>query len=97
MTGLATSRAATAVALAPHALHPHIAAVMRSVIDGDPTRPVPPGDVVRVLRTEDRAAEANAVAVRVAALLEAGTRPGRIAVVHRTLRTCRARAVGRRG
>lgn len=80
-------RTATTVALAPRTLHPQIAAVMRGIVDADPVRPVPPGDAVRVLRAPDRAAEANAVAERVAALLHAGTPPGRIAIVHRTLRT----------
>jgi superfamily I DNA/RNA helicase len=80
-------RAVTSVVLAPRALHPQIAAVMRGVIDADPARPVPPGDAVRVLRASDRAAEAQAVADRVEALIAGGTPPGRIAVLHRTLRT----------
>ncbi|HEY6233801.1 MAG TPA: 3'-5' exonuclease, partial [Candidatus Elarobacter sp.] len=80
-------RAATTVVLAPRALHPQIAAVMRGVIDADPARPVPHGDVVRVLRAADRSAEVNEVADRIAQLVRAGTRPARIAVMHRTLRT----------
>ncbi len=40
-----------------------------------------------MLRAPTRAAEAAAVAERVAALVRAGTPPGRIAVLHRTLRT----------
>ncbi|MBV8751137.1 MAG: ATP-dependent helicase, partial [Candidatus Eremiobacteraeota bacterium] len=79
--------AATTVALAPRALPLQIAAVMRAVVDGDPHRPIPPGDAIRVVRAPDRDAEAEAVAERVATLLAAGTPPGRIAVVHRTLRT----------
>jgi superfamily I DNA/RNA helicase len=80
-------RAKTTVALAARALHPQIAALARGVVDADPARPVPPGDAVRVLRAVDRDAEADEVAARVEALLRAGTPPGRIAVVHRTLRT----------
>ncbi|MDB5093978.1 MAG: ATP-dependent helicase [Candidatus Eremiobacteraeota bacterium] len=80
-------RAVTAVALAPRTLPPQIGAVMRAVIDADQLRPIPAGDAVRVLRAPDRAAEAAAVADRVAALVRAGTPPNRIAVVHRTLRT----------
>jgi superfamily I DNA/RNA helicase len=80
-------RAKINVALAARTLHPQIAAVARGVIDGDPARPVPPGDAVRVLRSTDRATEAADVAARIAALLSAGTAPGRIAVTHRTLRT----------
>ncbi|MBV8582010.1 MAG: hypothetical protein JOZ86_15410, partial [Candidatus Eremiobacteraeota bacterium] len=78
---------ATTVALAPRTLPLQIAAVMRAVVDADPHRPIPPGDAVRVVRAPDRAAEADTVAERVTALLAAGTPPGRIAVVHRTLRT----------
>jgi superfamily I DNA/RNA helicase len=80
-------RAASTVELVARTLHPQIAAVMRAVIDADPARRVPPGDAVRVLRAANRAAEAHEVAERVAALIRAGTPPGRIAVVHRTLRT----------
>jgi superfamily I DNA/RNA helicase len=79
-------RAVTTIALAPLALHPQIAAVMRGVIDADPARPVPPGDAVRVLRVSDAAAEADHVAERIAALLRGGTPPGRIALLHRSLR-----------
>ena len=80
-------RAKTTVALAPGALNAQIAAVARGVIDADPARPVPVGEAVRVVRAADRASEAEIVAERVEALLRAGTVPGRIAVVHRTLRT----------
>ncbi|HYW54035.1 MAG TPA: UvrD-helicase domain-containing protein [Dongiaceae bacterium] len=80
-------RAVTTVPLAPRTLHPQILAVMRAVIDADPARPVPPGDAVQVVRAADRAAEVRDVADRVAALVRAGTPCGRIAVVHRTLRT----------
>lgn len=80
-------RAATTVPLAPRSLHPQILAVMRGVVDADPARPVPPGEAVRVLRHGDRAAEANDVAARVVTLINAGTPPARIAVLHRTLRT----------
>jgi superfamily I DNA/RNA helicase len=80
-------RAATTVPLAPRTLQPQILAVMRGTIDADPARPVPPGDAVRVLRAGDRAAEVDEVAARVAALIGAGTAPGRVAVLHRTLRT----------
>ena len=79
--------AVTSVALPARALHPQIAAVMRGIIDGDPARPVPGGDAVRVLRTSDRFAEANEIAERVATLVRGGTAPARIAVLHRTLRT----------
>ena len=80
-------RAATTVGLAPGGVPAQILAVARGVIEADPGRPVPAGDAVRVLRAADRAAEADAVAERIAALVHAGTPPGRIAVVHRTLRT----------
>ena len=80
-------RAATTVELVARTLHPQIAGVMRAVIDADLKRRLPPGDAVKVLRTPDRASEANAVAERIAALIAKGTPPGRIAVVHRTLRT----------
>ena len=80
-------RATTAVALGPGSLPAQIAAVARAVIDADPARPVPPGEGVRVLRAADRRAAATAVAAHVAGLVAAGTPPGRIAVLHRTLRT----------
>ncbi len=80
-------RAATAVVLEARALHPQIAAVARAVIDGAGVAAVPAGDAVRVVRAGDRAAEATAIAERVDALIARGTSPGRIAVVHRTLRT----------
>ena len=80
-------RAATTVSLAPSLVPAQILAVARGVADADPARPVPPGDHVRVLRSADRIAEANEVADRIAALLRDGTPAGRIAVVHRTLRT----------
>jgi superfamily I DNA/RNA helicase len=83
-------RAATTVVLGPRTLHPQILAIMRGVIDADPARPIPPGDAVRVLRTAERAEEANAVAERIAALVRGGTPPARIAVLHRTLRTLAA-------
>ena len=81
------NRAATTVALTATSLPAQIGAVMRGVIDGDPARPVPSGDAVRVLRAADRDTEAAAIAERVAALISTGTRPGRIAILHRTLRT----------
>jgi superfamily I DNA/RNA helicase len=80
-------RAATTVALADSAVPAQVLAVARAAIDADPARLVPPGERVRVLRAADRAAEANAVADRIAGLLRDGTPPGRIAVLHRTLRT----------
>ena len=80
-------RASTTVELDARTLHPQIAAAMRASIDGDTKRRLPPGDAVHVLRTADRVSEADAVAGRIAALIEAGTPPGRIAVLHRTLRT----------
>lgn len=80
-------RATTTVELVARSLHPQIAAVMRAVIDGDAKRLPPPGDAVRVLRSADRASEAHAVAEQIAALVAGGTPPGRIAVLHRTLRT----------
>ncbi len=80
-------RAATIVTLEPRGLPPQIAAVARAIAHGDPARPIPRGDAVRVLRASDRAAEAEMVAERVAALIARGTPPARIAVVHRTLRT----------
>jgi superfamily I DNA/RNA helicase len=80
-------RAALTVALVPRSLPAQIGALMRAVIDADPMRMLPAGDAVRTLRAADRTAEAAAVAERVAALLQGGTPPARIAVVHRTLRT----------
>ena len=80
-------RAAMTVQLAPGALPPQIAALMRAIVEHDPMRPIPAGDAVRVVRASDRATEANEVADRVAALLRSGTPPGSIAVLHRTLRT----------
>ena len=80
-------RAATTVVLAPSVVPAQILAVARGVIDADPARPVPPGESVRVLRTSDRIAEASEVADRIAAMVRDGTPPGRVAVVHRTLRT----------
>jgi superfamily I DNA/RNA helicase len=80
-------RAATTVVLGPSTVPAQILAVARGAIDADPARPVPPGESVRVLRASDRVAEANEVADRIVALLRDGTPPGRVAVVHRTLRT----------
>jgi superfamily I DNA/RNA helicase len=79
-------RAATTVALAAGRVPAQILAVAHRVIHADP-HPGPPGENLRVLRTADRTAEADAVADRVEALLREGTPPGRIAVLHRTLRT----------
>lgn len=79
--------AKTTVTLVARTLPPQIAAVMRAVIADDPMRSIPAGDAVRVVRAFDRAGEAEAIAQRVAALIAGGTPPGRIAVVHRTLRT----------
>lgn len=80
-------RAATRVQLAPGSLPPQIGAVIRAIVDADPLRAIPAGDAVQVLRAPDRAAEADAVAERIVGLVRAGTPLGRIAVVHRTLRT----------
>ncbi|MEO7040154.1 MAG: UvrD-helicase domain-containing protein [Candidatus Elarobacter sp.] len=80
-------RAATTVQLGPGAVPPQIAAVMRAIVDGDPMRTIPAGDAVQVVRAADRAAEATEIAERIATLIAAGTSPGRIAVVHRSLRT----------
>jgi DNA helicase-2/ATP-dependent DNA helicase PcrA len=60
---------------------------MRATIDADPVARMPRGEALRVLRSDDRSAEASAVAERIAALVAGGTPPGRIAVLHRTLRT----------
>ena len=78
-------RAATTVSLAPGRLPPQILAARRAMIDGTGT--IPPGVAVHVLRAATRADEAAQVAERITALLEAGTAPARIAVLHRTLRT----------
>ncbi len=80
-------RAATTVQLAPGPLPAQILAAMRAVVHGDPALALPRGDALRVLRAPSRAEEAAAVAEQVAALVQAGTPPGRIAVLHRTLRT----------
>jgi superfamily I DNA/RNA helicase len=80
-------RAAVSVALPARTLSPQIAAVMRAVIDAHPTATIPAGNDVRVMRMDDREAEAEAVAERVARLIAAGTPAGRIGVVHRSLRT----------
>ncbi|HTW86123.1 MAG TPA: UvrD-helicase domain-containing protein [Candidatus Sulfotelmatobacter sp.] len=79
--------ATTTVALPGGALPPLIAQVAYAVIDADPARPLPPGEAVRVVRARDRLAEAETIAERVVTLLASGTPPGRIAVLHRTLRT----------
>ena len=68
-------------------LPPQIAAVRRAAIDANPAHPVPRGDAVQVVRTSTRDAEAKEVARRVESLIAAGTPPGRIALLHRTLRT----------
>ena len=80
-------RAKTTVELTATTVPPQILAVRRAVIDANPAQPVPRGDAVRVLRANDRSDEAQEVAARVAALVRGGTPPGRIAVLHRTLRT----------
>ncbi len=80
-------RATTTVQLAPGPLPAQILAAMRAVVSGDPALTVPRGDALRVLRAPTRAAEALAVAERIAALVQAGTPPGKIALLHRTLRT----------
>jgi len=80
-------RAKLPVVLEARALVPQIAAVARAIADADVVAAVPCGDAVQVLRAADRAAEATAVADRVRALIDRGTPPARIAVVHRTLRT----------
>ncbi|MEA2664714.1 MAG: ATP-dependent helicase UvrD/PcrA [Candidatus Eremiobacteraeota bacterium] len=80
-------RAATTVQLAPGPLPAQILAAMRAVVNADAAPTIPRGDALRVLRAATRAEEAAAVAERVAALVRAGTPPGAIAVLHRTLRT----------
>jgi superfamily I DNA/RNA helicase len=80
-------RAATTVALVGNLVPPLIAQVAYAVIDADPARALPPGEGVRVVRARDRNAEADEIAARIATLVAAGTPPGRIAVLHRTLRT----------
>jgi superfamily I DNA/RNA helicase len=80
-------RAATTVQLAPGPLPAQILVAMRAVVTGDPALSLPKGEALHVLRTATRAEEAAAVAERVAALVRAGTPPGRIALLHRTLRT----------
>jgi superfamily I DNA/RNA helicase len=65
---------------------PQIAAVARAIAADDVAATIPPGDAVRVLRTNDRADEIATVADAVAAHVAAGTPPARIAIVHRTAR-----------
>lgn len=79
-------RAKTTVELTATTVPPQILAVRRAVIDANPAQAVPRGDAVHVVRATDRDDEAQEVASRVAALVRGGTPPGRIAVVHRTLR-----------
>jgi superfamily I DNA/RNA helicase len=74
------------VRLEARTLPVQINAVMRAVVDGV-TSAAAGGDRVRVVRLGTRDAEAAAIAERVAALIAGGMPPGRIAVVHRTLRT----------
>ena len=69
------------------ALPPGIAVAMRAVIDADPTKTLPAGHALRVLRAATREDEARDVAAGVGELIAAGTPPARIAVLHRTLRT----------
>lgn len=79
-------RAKTTVELTATTVPPQILAVRRAVIDANPAQAVPRGDAVRVVRASDRTDEALEIASRVVALVRGGTPPGRIAVVHRTLR-----------
>jgi superfamily I DNA/RNA helicase len=66
------------------------AAVIAALLDAPGAPPVPPGEAVRLHRALTRPDEAAFVAGSVAALIAAGTPPGRIAVVHRSLRTLAA-------
>ncbi len=74
------------VRLEARTLPTQIAAVMRAVVDGVPSAAAG-GERVRTARFSTREAEAAGIAERVAALIAGGTAPGRIAVVHRSLRT----------
>jgi superfamily I DNA/RNA helicase len=67
-----------------------IAAVAAALLDPHHAPPIPPGDAVRLHRAATPADEAAFVADSVAAHIAAGTPPGRIAVVHRSLRTLAA-------
>jgi superfamily I DNA/RNA helicase len=63
------------------------AAVIAALLDPGKVPPIPPGDAVRLHRADTPAAEVRFVADSVAARIAAGTPPGRIAVLHRSLRT----------
>jgi superfamily I DNA/RNA helicase len=67
-----------------------IAAVVQALLDPQRAPAVPPGDAVRLHRAATPADEAAFVADSIAARIAAGTAPGRIAVVHRTLRALAA-------
>ena len=64
-----------------------IAAAAAAVLDPQRAAPLPPGDAVRLQRAETPTAEAAFVADDIAARIAAGTPLGRIAVLHRSLRT----------
>jgi superfamily I DNA/RNA helicase len=67
-----------------------IAAVAEVLLDPQHAPPIPPGGAVRLHRAATPLDEAAFVADSIAAQLAAGTPPGRIAVVHRSLRALAA-------
>ncbi|MBV9439439.1 MAG: ATP-dependent helicase [Candidatus Eremiobacteraeota bacterium] len=82
-----TRKSVLRVELPPAGLPPQIAAVMRAVIHGRAASPIPAGSAVRVVRLADHSEEASTIAALVERHVARGTPPGRIAVLHRTLRT----------
>ncbi len=80
--------AATTLRLAANYRVPaQIVAVARALLEPQSPALIPIGDAVRLYRAATQDAEAAFVAENVAARIVAGTPPGRIAVLHRSLRT----------
>jgi superfamily I DNA/RNA helicase len=82
--------ALTLVLQANYRVPAQIAAVAGALLDPQHAPPVPSGDAIRLHRADTPPDEAAFVADSIAALIAAGTPPGRIAVVHRSLRTLAA-------
>jgi len=72
---------------ASHRVPAQISAVAAALLDPRHAPAIPPGDAVRLHRAATPPDEAAFVADDVAAHIAAGVPPGRIAVVHRSLRT----------
>lgn len=82
------SAAATTLTLvANYRVPAQIASAVRALLDPQAASALPRGDALRLHRAATLDAEAEFVAGSVAARIAAGTPPGRIAVLHRSLRT----------